>query len=126
MVRFNYQHKLEYITINNHENSELLKSDIHLITAKDSNFYYSLKYLVDESFIEFKEDPDSGGVFYNNFRITSNGIKIIEGVNVEKYKNELEDKFHITINVNNTIESLIRNELGGINLSLLNLKDILG
>jgi hypothetical protein len=85
----------------------------------------SLDFLENEGFISYNNCKyDEWSVEYKEFNLHSSGIKIIEGINDKNHRKSFSDKFHITINVN--LESLIKNELGGLNLSLLNLKDLLG
>ena len=113
-----------------------LKKDFLEICQTSDELRRCLKYLKDEGFIDYKKyHQDEWMVCYKDFEFNLTGEKIIKGVNDENYRKDFSDKFHITVNdfsdkfhitVNVTLESLIKNELGGLNLSLLNLKDLLG
>jgi hypothetical protein len=85
------------------------------IAMSDRYIFLAINYLSDEEFISFRKDGDNQTDIYLNLRLTSNGIKIIEGVNNPEYKKVFENHFHISLAENINLDSLIQGKLGLFN-----------
>lgn len=84
-------------------------------TYSDNDIYNAINYLSDSFLISFKESKDNMGSNLFSFRLTSEGINLIEGI--ERGSDEKKN-FNITFNfnINNevTVESLLKAEFGSL------------
>jgi hypothetical protein len=109
----------EYFTLNETyiNTKEVFESFRKFLKEENDNLLkLALEYLHDEDLLIFKSRSDSGSVAMLQPRLTSNGIKTIEGVSDEKYKKVVENHFHISLVENATVESLLESKVGFLNL----------
>ena len=108
------------------KSTDKILEELKVLAGSDVNILNALNYLKEKGFIYFDNFPDNISLNFINFRIASPGIDIVEAV--ERGEDE-QDRFTVNFNIkienknNLNVESLIKTELGGLNL--LSLKDLL-
>ena len=109
-------HSISFEGINSKTMTSNCSQDLlELADNVPANLYMAFRYLQDKYFLEFKISSDTGSDHFHNFRITSVGIDIIEGIERDSAaREEFTINFNIKLAENINIESLIKAELESI------------
>lgn len=79
------------------------------------DIYNSLVYLKGHRLIDYNKMGDTGSENFAGFKVTSNGVDIIEGIErTEEQKRQFNIIFNLKLADNISIDSLIKNEIGSI------------
>jgi hypothetical protein len=111
---FTYSRNLIYELSLSNEN---LKEDLlKLSDNSNRDLFKTFEFLKDENLLNYKELIDSGGKTLINTRLTSYGVKMVEGIDSPEFKKVAENHFHFSLVENATVESLIKTELSGLKI----------